>query len=139
MSEEFHTWRQHFIDQAKGLIPHQKKFYKVSMQQGSGEQPKIKMVSPTEQIVERAKAKLDQPPSVYDPVTGTMQQTNGKHSKIKTPHKRKGKITKVRPSKKRRVIKKSATKSRKRIKKAKKKPQRRKKGKNSKNRNQWWL
>lgn len=91
MSEEFHTWKQHFINQAKGLIPYQKKFYKVSMQQGAGSQPTIKMVSPTEQIVERAKASLDQPPTVYDPVTGVVQQTNVKHIKPTSPRKKKRK------------------------------------------------
>lgn len=105
MSEEFQTWKQHFINQAKGLIPHQRKFYKVSMQQGGGGQPTIKMVSPTEQIVERAKASLDHPPSVYDPVTGVMQQTKGKHVKIATHHKRKRKINNKKQSKKKRLSK----------------------------------
>lgn len=81
MTEEFHAWKKHFIDQAKGLIPHQKKFYKVSMQQGGGSQPILKMVSPTEQVVERAK--LEQPPTMYDAVTGVMQQTKMKHTTVK--------------------------------------------------------
>ncbi|MEK6266753.1 MAG: hypothetical protein N2B06_18590 [Clostridium sp.] len=115
MSEEFQTWKHHFIQQAKGLIPHQKRFYKVSMQQGKGDQPTIKMVSPTEQVVERAKSDLVQPPSVYDPVTGVMQQTSGKHLKIPTPRKRKGGILKNKSAKKRRIVKKkkSSGKSRK--------------------------
>ena len=98
MSEEFQAWKQHFIQQAKGLIPHQKRFYKVSMQQGKGDQPNIKMVSP--------KSDLVQPPSVYDPVTGVMQQTSGKHLKIPTRRKRKGNILKNKSAKKRRIVKK---------------------------------
>jgi hypothetical protein len=116
MSEEFQAWKNHFIDQAKGLIPYQKKFYKVSMQQGGGTQPQIKMVSPTEQIVERAKASL-QPPSVYDPVTGVMQQTKGKH--IPTSYKRKRKISKKRNQKKISRKKKMKTKTKKQKKKRK--------------------
>ena len=112
MTEEFQTWKQHFIEQAKGLIPHQKSFYKVSMQQGKGDQPNIKMVSPTEQIVERAKSSLVQPPSVYDPVTGVMLQTSGKHLKIPTARKRKGKKLKNKTAKKRRVVRKKKVSSR---------------------------
>jgi hypothetical protein len=89
MSDEFQAWKNHFIEQAKGKIPHQKKFYRVSMQQGGGSQPAIKMVSPTEQIVERAKANIEHPPTVYDPVTGVMQQTIGKHSSISRKRRRK--------------------------------------------------
>jgi hypothetical protein len=99
MSEDFQVWKNHFINQAKGLIPHQKRFYKVSMQQGGGSQPIIKMVSPTEQIVERAKSTLDQAPSVFDPVTGVMQQTKIKHvapsrKRKRNPPKKKNNIKK---------------------------------------------
>lgn len=83
MSEEFQAWREHFVNQAKGLIPHERKFYRVSKQEGKGKDPIIKMVTPTEQVVERAKASLSQPPSVYDPVTGVMQYTGNKHTPIK--------------------------------------------------------
>lgn len=110
MSEEFQVWKQHFINQAKGLIPHQKRFYKVSMQHGAGVQPTIKLISPTEQIVDRAKASLEQPPTIYDPVTGAMQQTSGKHIKTTTPRKRKRKATTKKNHKKRKVIKSTKTK-----------------------------
>lgn len=113
MGEEFQTWKQHFINQARGLIPHQRKFYKVSLQEGGGEQPRIKMVSPTEQIVERAKATLEQPPSVYDPVTGVMQQTSGKHIKARRPRKRKGAVIRRINNKKRKVVRKKKKPTRK--------------------------
>jgi hypothetical protein len=83
MAEEFQTWKEHFINQSKGLIPHERKFYKVSMQKGRGGEPTIKMVTPTEQVVERAKSKLTEPPNIYDPVTGVMQHTDSKHVKVK--------------------------------------------------------
>ena len=122
MSEEFQTWKHHFIQQAKGLITHQKRFYKVSMQQGKGGPQNIKMVSPTEQVVERAKTNLVQAPSVYDPVTGVMQQTSGRHLNIPTHRKRIGNILKNKSAKKRRIVKKKKTsaKTRKSKKKTKK-------------------
>jgi len=91
MADNFQTWKTHFIQQAKGLIPHQRKFYRVSMQEGKGGETPIKMVSPTEQIVERAKSNLDGPPSVYDPVSGVMQHTEGKHTKPTRKRKRRSK------------------------------------------------
>lgn len=145
MGDEFQTWKEHFIEQAKGLVPHQRKFYRVSMQHGKGGEPPIKMVSPTEQVVERAKSTLSQPPTIYDPVTGIMQHANRKHSKINTPRKRKHKSQlrvktkkiKIRktpkPRKvsklKKRVLKKKASK--------KHKPRRITKKQNSKKK--WWL
>lgn len=111
MSEEFQTWKEHFIEQAKGLVPPQKNFYKVSMQHGRGKEPTIKMVAPTEQVVERAKSSLAdpppaQPPSIYDPVTGVMQQSSEKHKKAHRTRKRKRSMSvKRKYSKKRRVSK----------------------------------
>jgi hypothetical protein len=121
MSEEFAVWKRHFINQARGLIPHQNKFYKVREQKGSGGgSANIKLVTPTQQVVERAKSTLSDPPVVYDPVTGiTNQPINGL---VKTPQKRKrlncncnrkskGKGKKKRKiEKKKKVIKKSNTK-----------------------------
>ena len=43
---------KHFSDMAQGLVPYQRKFYKVHPQVGSGD---IKIVTPTEAVVERAK------------------------------------------------------------------------------------
>jgi hypothetical protein len=130
MSDEFQTWKQHFLDQAKGLIPHQKKFYKVSVQQGGGgSHPPVKIVSPTEQIVERAKASLNQPPTVYDPVTGVMQQTNRKH--IGASHKRKRKTHKKKRLQKKKI---SSRKTRPKPIKSKK---RKKNTKNHKKKQKW--
>ena len=89
MGDDFVVWKQHFIDQARGHIPFQKKFYKVSSQGGRGGEPSIKMVTPTEQLVERAKSSLSHPPSIYDPVTGVMQHSEGDHLTGKISLKRK--------------------------------------------------
>lgn len=113
MSNEFQTWKEHFIDQAKGLIPHQKYFYTVSMQHGKGEKPLIKMISPTEQVVDRAKAKLNHPPSVYDPVTGIMQHTSSKHMKRTPSPSRKRKRKQSQSKKYKYTNKKKVTKSKK--------------------------
>jgi hypothetical protein len=145
MSDEFQTWKEHFINQSKGLIPHQRKFYKVSLQKGRGDQPIIKMVAPTEQVVDRAKSKLTEAPNIYDPVTGAMQQTDSKHIKVKefsrkrkhtTKKKNNGikkrKITKNKSTKRRKVISRKGNKSKiKNIKKNKKQSSKKRKG--------WWL
>lgn len=74
MADEFQQWKQHFVNQARGLIPHQSNFYRVSEQKGRGDEQNIKMVAPTQQIVARAKSSLANPPVVYDPVTGITKQ-----------------------------------------------------------------
>lgn len=128
MGEEFQVWKKHFINQAHGLVPHQKKFYNVSEQVGRGGNASIKLVTPTQQVVERAKSTLSQPttsepPTVFDPVMGVMQHTAKKHNKVKTSRKRKvishGKNSKN--SKKRKISKKTLKKSRKISKKRKSK------------------
>ena len=122
MDEEFKIWKDHFIDQAHGLIPHEKRFYKVSTQKGRGVKPNIKLISPTEQIVERAKSSLSNPPEVYDPVTGTMQ-TKKRPRQVKNSRKRrKKKEQKGRGGKKRKICK-----PKKKKKKKKKKPRSKKK------------
>ena len=45
-------WTQHFVDMARGLIPYQKRLYKVTVQTGNGD---VQMVTPTQAVVERAK------------------------------------------------------------------------------------
>lgn len=88
MGDDFEIWKNHFIDQARGRIPFHRKFYKVSNQGGHGTRvsgdPSIKMVTPTEQVVERAKTTLSDPPSIYDPVTGVMQHSEGDHTGVRT-------------------------------------------------------
>ena len=88
MADEFGEWKRHFLNQARGLIPPQKTFYKVSEQRGKGGETNIKMVSPTQQIVDRAKSTLAQPPTVYDPVTGVVRETESIMEEHK-PRKRK--------------------------------------------------
>lgn len=88
MGEDFRAWKQHFINQARGSIPHQKYFYKVSEQKGGGDPHlKLHIVSPTQQAVDQAKATLSDPPVVYDPVTGITNQPI--NESIKKPRKRK--------------------------------------------------
>jgi len=107
MGDNFQTWKTHFIQQAKGLIPHERRFYRVSMQEGKGDEPPIKMVSPTEQVVDRARSSLNEPPSVYDPVSGVMQHTEGKHTKLIRKRKKKSMrpTNRVKYSKKRKTSK----------------------------------
>ena len=138
MGDEFQIWKRHFIDQARGVIPHQRNFYKVSNQKGKGEGENIKMVAPTQQILERAKASLSDPPVVYDPVTGI---TNQPIYAKKTNRKRKNSSLKNKKTKK---IKKSAKQTKKTQKPTKKKKKKKKKtkkktiqkGKGKKK--QWW-
>lgn len=142
MGDEFQSWKHHFIQQAKGLIPHQRKFYRVSsMQQlGKGDQPTIKLVSPTEQIVERAKTILKDPPpdppSVYDPVTGVMQHAQGKHSTISRKRKQQKSKTPHKNSKKRKITASKRIKKRKKTKKMKRKTKKTLKRKTPKKK--WW-
>lgn len=77
MAEDYQMWIRHFVDQSKGLIPHQRVFYKIGVNSQKGEgKPSIQVVSPTEQVVERAKSTLQElrKPS-YDPVTGVVHQS----------------------------------------------------------------
>ena len=49
---ETNPWVKHFTDMAEGLVPYQRKRYTVAPQVGSGD---IKIVTPTQAVVERAK------------------------------------------------------------------------------------
>lgn len=123
MGDNFEIWKQHFIKQARGLIPHEKVFYKVSEQTGRGKEENIKMVSPTEQVVERAKSNLSNPPVVYDPVTGITNQPIYKKKNNVRKRKQKGKISKIKkpkkPSKKKQSSKKGKKSSKANMKKKK--------------------
>lgn len=131
MGDSFQEWKQHFIDQARGLIPHQKNFYKVVQQRGKGgNQANIQLVSPTKQVVERAKSTLSQPPTVYDPVTGLVQKPG-----FGTPLKKRKYTKKKKPTEKtkQKGVKKRPTKS-KSSKNINKKPQKKTKDSEKK----WW-
>lgn len=101
MAGNYQLWIQHFIDQSKGLIPHQKLFYKIGANSQSGEgKPSIQVVSPTEQVVARAKSSLeDRNKHSYDPVTGVFRQslTNllGEHKQRKRRKTKKLKLTRA--------------------------------------------
>ena len=111
MGEDFGDWKKHFMDQARGLVPYQRHFYKVSEQRGrGGGSPTIKMVSPSQQVVERAKTTLAQPPTVYDPVTGLVHRPENINKEIGT-------------RKRKKVSKKSTIKTKKRKKQRKQKSQ----------------
>lgn len=90
MEGQYQIWIQHFINQAKGLVPHQKAFYKVGSQRGEGK-PVIQLVTPTEQVVERAKASLKEKNDTYDPVTGVVHQSVSSLLRGKNSSKRKKK------------------------------------------------
>lgn len=142
MTEEFNTWKHHFIQQARGLIPHEKHFYKVSSQKGKGDSTNIKLVTPTQQIVERAKSTLNhqpiQPPSIYDPVTGTMQREEGKYNKLVSSRKRKALKKPTKGVKKRKIIKKKAKSNIKRTMKNKVRRKKKMSKKKQKTKRGWW-
>jgi hypothetical protein len=53
---DLEAWKKHFVNYAPSRL---KKFYTLkNKQQGEGAYPNIKLVSPTEQFVEQAKAQL---------------------------------------------------------------------------------
>jgi len=126
MADKFTAWKQHFVKQAKGLVPHEDTFYNVTTEK-SGEKafsnanPNVTLVSPVQQLVERAKNDKPETSTIYDPVTGVMRQSATKHQRVRKYSKKRGKakkrvIKKGRVSKKRRKSKsksKSKTKSKK--------------------------
>jgi len=90
MADNFSVWKEHFIKQAKGLIPHENYFYRVvtaGREEGSMEEGKnnVKVVTPLAQIVERAK---NAPTDTYDPTTGVIRQLLSKPRKVRTSKKR---------------------------------------------------
>lgn len=128
MGDSFDEWRRHFVAQARGLIPQQRNFYKVVNQHGKGgNEGNIKLVTPTQQAVERAKSTLSHPPVVYDPVTGIAQKTETVSKRQKRKYKKKD----TRKKMKSRVKSKKPTKQ-----KNKKKKPKEKKKKNSEDK--WW-
>lgn len=107
MAEDYQMWIRHFIDQSKGLIPHQRVFYKLGVNSQKGEgKPTIQVVSPTQQVVERAKSTLqEQRKPSYDPVTGVVHQSlqnllgkrivrTGKNKSKKVKSRNSGRVTK---------------------------------------------
>lgn len=74
----FEVWKQHFIKQAKGLIPHEQSFYPVTTEntKQSDSSTPVKLVSPMQDVVERAKTDISNPTTpIYDPITGIMRQS----------------------------------------------------------------
>ena len=57
-------WTQHFVDMARGLIPYQKRLYKVTVQMGNGD---VQMVTPTQAVVGSMKRKLAEVATVQKP------------------------------------------------------------------------
>jgi hypothetical protein len=117
------------------------------LQHGKGGEASIKMVSPTQGVVERAKSNLNDPPTVYDPVSGVMQHTEGKHVKLKRKRKTKSSSNGSKHSKKRKIAKSvkrvRAKKSMKRVRANKKTSQKRSTKKNKKikikPKKKWWM
>lgn len=87
MSNNFEVWKNHFIRQAKGLIPHEKQFYQVTTEKGDSEKIKndhnVTLVSPMQEVVERAKTNINNPIPTYDPVTGVVRHLARKPRSIR--------------------------------------------------------
>lgn len=93
MADNFAVWKQHFINQAKGLIPHQEKFYKVASDNRRGgngiTSGEIKMITPTQEVVQRAKTQSPLPPAIYDPLSGVMTHSAGRPRSVRKYGKKK--------------------------------------------------
>lgn len=107
MSEKFSIWKKHFENQARGLIPRDNSFYKVSTEstnQTSGNnESKINLISPSQQIVERAKKQIRYPDAIYDPVTGIMLHSKGKPHSVRRSTKKISKIKKAKTGRKKTI------------------------------------
>lgn len=135
MEGEYQMWVQHFIDQAKGLVPHQKTFYKIGSQRGEGKNT-IQLVTPTKQVVERAKSSLEElRKDTYDPITGVVHQSMSKLLRGNISPKKKKQSTQKLPSR----IKKRATRSKKKRVPKKKTIKKIGHSKNRKNKDKPWL
>ena len=127
MMGNYQMWVQHFIDQSKGLIPHQNFFYKIAFngQKGDGKTA-IQVVTPTEQVVARAKATLVAPiKHSYDPVTGVSHQSpqnrRGERITLKRKNPKKSTLHKSKKTNKKVIKKKKKTSNKKQVKKTSKK------------------
>ena len=109
-------WTQHFVDMARGLIPYQKRLYKVTVQTGNGD---VQMVTPTQAVVERAKMdmkrKLAEAATVQKPKRIRLSAQSGSGG-------RKRKSTKKKSSTKKSTKKVKTGKNKHQTKKKKKKP-----------------
>lgn len=123
MGDRFSVWKRHFENQARGLIPHDNAFYKVSSdskKRGEGDsESKVSLVSPTQQVVERAKNQIKYHDTIYDPVTGIMLHSTGKPRSVR-------RLPQSSRQKKKKVSKKNNSKRK--AKSKKKKCQKKKKG-----------
>jgi len=131
MGDSFLAWKQHFIKQAKGLVPHQDSFYNVTTERNAGNGDtssniKTTLVSPVQQMVERAKSDVIEGSAIYDPVTGVMRHSGRKVRRVRRSGKKKSSSKKKKVVKRGRVTKKK-TKSKKGKGKGKKKTSSKKK------------
>jgi hypothetical protein len=115
----FDVWKQHFVKQAKGLLPREDSFYPVTTEVNANRsisdgQIKVDLVSPVQQAVERAESDINSYTPIYDPVTGVTRHSSGKLRSVRkkratkgNPHKKKVKKTKKRglKFKKRKLLK----------------------------------
>lgn len=98
MTDKFTIWKNHFINQAKGLIPHQHSFYGVSSQNKGNEvksEHQSKIMLPTQEIVERVKRAQPNPLSIYDPVTGEMSHFSNSSRGVRRSYTRRVKRNKT--------------------------------------------
>lgn len=104
MTDKFTAWRQHFENQARGLIPRENTFYQVSStpqrQQEELFGKQIEMAPSTQQAVARAKNALDNINIIYDPVLGIQRHFRGRTQRVKKSFKTSSKKTKSNSKKK---------------------------------------
>jgi hypothetical protein len=105
-SINFDVWKQHFVKQAKGLLPREDNFYPMTTEANvnrsiSDGQIKVNLVSPVQQAVERAESDANSYTPIYDPVTGVTRHSSGKFRSVRkkratkgNPHKKKVKKAK---------------------------------------------
>ena len=94
---ETNPWVKHFSDMTQGLVPYNKKIYTVTQQVGGGD---VKIVTPTEAVVERAKMDVKRKlkeASVYKPKRIKVSPQSGAGAK-KGKSKKKGRGNKKKKS-----------------------------------------
>ena len=93
-------WVKHFSDMTQGLIPYQKKFYKIQPQTGMGD---IQLVTPTQADVQRARSDMKRQLTEsdgYKPKRLRQSPQSGAGQKKKKNNKKKSHTKKKKPKSK---------------------------------------
>lgn len=116
MSDKFAAWRQHFENQARGLVPRENTFYKISSTPLKDEEElfgkQIQIVPSTQQAIARAKSTLSDVNTIYDPVLGIQRHFFGRPQGVRKSSKSKPKKKKTKSTNKKKP-KRSKAKSKK--------------------------